>query len=347
MHLLRAFVPYLLAVAAAMAVAEAAVRVSTFDPAPWYPQVIARTGGAPVRFLFVGTSRVGAGVNVEQFAAAVPADAALEARPTFNMGLGFSTLAEHALGLGRMADAGMLHGAVVFVEAAGGVPDTSTWRDRWFQTESPGLLLSVMRPRDLPGLWRSEMDVDHKLAASARVLLRPSWLATYRENIRVQGLTAVYARSAAVMRGTPAAAPDMRAEGGVRGDIDDRARIRAAAGQEGRRQAATARRVDDWNALILADIVTRVRAAGGEVAFFDMPLSGPMRVASESETGRANAESFRRQVKQWGTRLVPAKRRLPDEAFPDLWHMSAAAADMFTRDLIGTWLASSALPETP
>lgn len=338
--LLRAFVPYLLAVAAAIAVAEAAVRLSPFEPAQWYPQVIARAAGAPLRFLFVGTSRVGAGVNVEQFAAAVPADPALAARPTFNMGHGFSTIAAHAIGLGRMADAGMLGGAVVFIEAAGGVPDTSEWRDRWFQTESPGLLLSVMRPRDLPGLWRSEMRFEHKLSASARALLRPSWLATYRENIRVQGLAAVYARSAA-------AAPDMREQGGVRGDIDDRARIRAAAGQEGLRLAATEPRVDDWHALIVADIVALVRAAGGEVVFFEMPLSSPMRGASESATGRANAESFRRQVEQWGTRLVPAGRELPDEAFPDLWHMSAAAADMFTRDLIAAWLASSGLPETP
>lgn len=347
MPLLRAFLPYLLAVIAAVAVGEALVRVSTFEPAQWYPQVIERAGG-PVRFIFVGSSRVGSGVNVEQFAEAVPGDATMRARRTFNMGHGFSTIAAHAIGLREMAEQGLLRDAVVFVEAAGAVPDMSTWQDRWFFTESPGLLISVMGARDLPGLWRSDMAFEQKLSATARRGLGFTRLATYRENIRVQGLSAAYqtaGRAAANVRGAPPAAPaphadaDLRAEGGVRGDIDDRSRIRAAATTEGRRMLDEQRLVADWDALVAADILRIVRGAGGRVVFFEMPLSTPMRVAAESEMGRANAESFRRQMEQWGTWMIPAQRTLPDDDFPDLWHMSATAADMFTRDLIAAWLA--------
>lgn len=341
----RTMAAYVLAVIAALALGEAGVRVSGFEPAHWYPQIIGKLDGRPVRFLFVGSSRVGAGVDVIAFAEAQPPGPDGTHGPVFNNGHGFANVASHAIGLRRMADAGLLDGALVFVEAAGGTPDESTWRDRWYYPEAPSFLVSVAGPRDLPGLWRSSMSVDEKIGGSVRTLLNGSVLAVYAEMARVNGLGAAY-RQAASLRGSlpggpgapvPAPALELREEGGVRGDIDDLARISRAAVDEGRRMLAEQRAIDNWDATIAGDIARIVRAGGGEVVFFEMPLSPPMRLAAQSEVGRRNAAAFGAWASAHGIRVLRAPREFGAEAFPDVWHMSAAAADMFTGDLIAEW----------
>lgn len=339
----RTTAAYVLAVTAALALGEAGVRVSGFEPPQWYPQIIGKLGDRPVRFLFVGSSRVGVGVNVVGFAEAQPPGPDGTHGPVYNNGHGFAGLAAHALGLRRMADAGLLRDALVFVEAAGGTPEQTAWRDRWFYREAPSFLVSVAGPRDLPGLWRSSMSVDEKIGGSVRTLLNGSWLAAYAEMARVNGLGGAY-RQAARLRGAltgavPEEAPrfDLPEHGGVRGDVDDRARIGRAATDEGRRMLAEQRAFEDWDGTIAGDIVRIVRAGGGEVVFFEMPLSPPMRLAALTDVGRRNAAAFVAWASANGIRVLRTTREFGPEAFPDAWHMSATAADVFTRDLIEEW----------
>ncbi|MDA1306552.1 MAG: hypothetical protein O2917_04750 [Acidobacteria bacterium] len=188
----RAAAAYSAAVLLALVAGEAVVRLSTFEPAHWYPQITVKLGATPVRYMFVGSSRVGAGVNVTDFANAQPASPDGSPGHVFNNGHGFAAIVTHAIGLRKMSEAGLLRGATIFVEAAGGSPDEGTWRDRWYYREAPSFLLSVAGPRDLPGLWHSTMSVDEKLAASARTLMNGSTIAIYAEMIRVNGLAAAY-----------------------------------------------------------------------------------------------------------------------------------------------------------
>ncbi len=335
-------VKYVAAVCAALLIGEAGVRVSAFTPAQWYPQIIEKLHGVPVRYLFAGTSRVGAGVNVLQFAEAQPPLAPGEPRQVFNMGHGFSTIISHAIGLRHMAEAGLLRGAIVFVEAPGGVPDESTWNGRWYFREAPSFLVSVAGARDMPGLWRSGTSTDDKIGASARVALKFSTLAVYAEMIRVNGLGAAY-RRASQLRSSAAGEPavverlELREGGGVRGDVDDLSRISAAAIVEGQRMLDAQTLVGDWGRTVSGEIVEIVRNGGGDVAFFDMPLSAPMRIAAESGTGQRNGESFRAWAAARGVRVLRSRGGYPVGLFPDVWHMSATGADMFTRELIAEW----------
>lgn len=338
----RASAWYAVAIAGALVAGEIGVRVSAFTPAQWYPQVTRQLDAAPARYMFVGSSRVGAGVAVIAFAEAQPPAPSGGIGPVFNMGHGFSTVISHAIGLRRMAERGLLRGAVVFVEAGGGIPDTSTWRDRWYYREAPSFLVSVADARDIPGLWRSDQSVDDKLGATARTALKGSRLAVYAEMIRVNGLAAAY-RQAARLRPPPSTLPvpverlALRETGGVRGDVDDLSRISAAAVQEGQRMLLEQVLIADWDRTVVADVAGIIRAGGGEVVFFEMPLSPPMRLASESETGRLNAQTFRAWAAARGIRVLDQRREFPADAFPDVWHMSAPAADMFTQDLIEAW----------
>lgn len=341
----RAILVALLGAAMALGVLEVGVRSWGFaSDERWYPRASRESSGRPIRILFVGSSRVSASVDAERFARelglAVPAGLVL------NLGQGFSTIIEHHLGLQDLANRELLRGSLVFVEAPEGVPDASSWRDDWFFMEAPHFLLTVLPAGSLPTLWASNMDLEHKSAASGRFLFGWSRLITYRERLRAGGLARAYRAAAEaweaapwVVRSPPAEkkALNVRAEGGVRGDSDDLQRIRLAAVTEGRRMVATQRLIDDWTDTVVADLVRRVRIGGGQVIFFRVALSSVMRRASETAIGRENQRTFQQQSHLWGTPLLSVNHTYPDEDFPDLWHLSQERAEDFSRDLAQTW----------
>jgi hypothetical protein len=98
-------------------------------------------------------------------------------------------------------------------------------------------------------------------------------------------------------------------------------------------------RIDSWDDRVVADIVRTVQAGGGTVVFFDMPLSSPMRLAYESETGRHNARTFAEAARAWHATILTPDTSFDDAEFPDLWHLSAAGAARFTDDLVQRWMA--------
>lgn len=365
-HTLRALAVYIVAIVVALALLEGAIRMRRAPQRLWYPAVATQSAGHPLRTLFVGSSRVQASIDPTRVSAALPpANGALDV----NVGQGFSTVIEHTLGVRYLAERGLLRGATVFVEVPGGAPDVSQWTSRWYYSEMPDFLLSLITFTDMPVLWRSSMTREEKIAATVRGSLGRSQLFTYHELYRVRFLTDVdqqfraWSRAlAARMRpspvattsdalasraeapsstGTPAAAAPatavMREGGGVRTDGDELARIRAEASREGQRMLREQERVTDWNARVVADLVRAVRAGGGTVVFFETPLSQPMRMAADTPTGLENQRSFAAEVERWGMRIIPLTRTWPDDQFPDLWHLSADAAKQFTTELMAAW----------
>ena len=329
--------------------AECTARRWEYPQHAWYPGARLAMRTTPARALFVGTSRVAASIDTEAFDRLVPR-AASDPRVSFNLGQGFSTIVEHALGLRMLADEGRLRDVTVFVEAPLGLPDASRWTDVWLLYGQPQLLLSVMLGRDLPRLWRSDMPVDTKLAAMGRFALGPSRLVTYQERIRDGLLTrgsGAAERLAEVLLpeawrtplGASGGTGTLRAVGGIRTDLLDRERARQLAVEEGRRALEHERLVADWDETVVADIVRSVHAAGGRVAFFEMPMSSPQAAPYRTFLADQNRATFDRWAQRQGTVVLRLQRSYSDSDVPDLWHLSAARADEFTADLVRSWLA--------
>lgn len=299
--------------------AETLIRLSPYERPRWYPTAMEALNGQPAQYLFIGSSRVSAAIDAQRFSSALGTPRQL----TVNVGQGFSTVAAHALGLQRLSEHGLLRGTIVFLEAPLDVPDSSTWSDPWYVVEAPHFLLSVLGLRDLPGLWRSTQSTEDKLAASGRRMLQASWLATYHEHLRVEALAGAYS-----LAGLSARAQG--ADRGVRRDVDDISRIRAAAAGVGR-NASLAPVVHDWSATVTGWIVNHVRQSGGRVVVYRMPMSSAMRV--ESDNTRANARTFREQAAAWGLPVLDSGVVFGDADFPDLWHLSLEASVRFTDGL--------------
>lgn len=313
----------LLAMVVAFGVTEAALRGGFYERPRWYPTAVEKLNGRPAKFLFIGSSRVSAAIDVRRFAALTDTPEDL----TLNVGQGFSTVTAHALGIRRLSDLGLLHGATVFMEAPLGVVETATWKTRWYQIEGAHFLMAVLEGRDLPALWRSEQPVEAKLAASGRWLLKPSWISIYREDIRVKGLGRTYA-----LAGLSSAPPDDQR--GVRRDVDDISRIRASAIVNGQ-EAARTPVVADWSATVTAWIVRRVQESGGRVVFYEMPMSAPMAVISPSIA--QNAQSLAVQAVEWNVPMLKPDVVFADTDFPDLWHLSVQSSPRFTDALVAAW----------
>lgn len=305
---------------------EALLRGGLYERPRWYPRAIEALDGRPARVLFIGSSRVSAAIDVRRFSTATGTPEDL----TLNVGQGFSTVTAHALGIRRLSERGLLRGTTVFMEAPQGVVDTSTWTTPWYQIEGAHFLMSVIEGRDLPGLWRSTQSVEEKLGASGRWLLSPSWIAVYREDVRVRALARTYA-----LAGLSAAPPpdDQR---GVRRDVDDMSRIRAAAIGVGL-DIAQMPPVADWSSTVVAWIVRRVQESGGQVVFYHMPMSTPMAIGSA--TVQQNARTLAAQAMRWNVPVLKADVAFVDADFPDLWHLSVPASARFTDALAAAWQA--------
>lgn len=320
----RLFGLCLVAMVLAFGVTEGVLRAGVYERPRWYPRAIETLDGRPARFLFIGSSRVSAAIDVRRFASATGAPEDL----TLNVGQGFSTVTAHALGIRRLSELGLLRGTTVFVEAPQGVADTSTWATPWYQIEGAHFLMSVIEGRDLPGLWRSSQSVEEKLGASGRWLLSPSWIAVYREDIRVKALARTYA-----LTGLSAAPPpdDQR---GVRRDVDDLGRIRASAIGAGQKMAL-APVVPDWSATVTAWIVRRVQESGGHVVLYEMPMSSPMAILSSAQ--EQNARTLAEQAARWNVPILRADAAFGEADFPDLWHLSIPASWRFSDALAAAW----------
>lgn len=316
---------------------EIVVRGAGYQVPRWYPRVAADNAwqSASRRMVFVGTSRTFASIDEDLVASA------LDAR-VINLGQGFSTMAGHALGLRYLAERGALTGATVVIEAPGGLPDPATWHDPWFSPERPQWLLSVMRPGDLPSLWRSTSPVEDLMTASFRSLAVGSQVAAYREDVRVRALDWIYDRA----RGRTSQESEREAE--VAEDIvlparrnpADRERIRQAAVLDGERWLVGLRDVD-WRSAIVSSMVETVRQAGGRVVLLSVPLSHAMSRGLMTPVADANRRRLTEAERQWGVIRVEVPVEFSDDDFPDLWHLSARGRERFTAGFIALWRAGS------
>lgn len=320
----RLLVFCLVAVVLTFGAVEAVLRGGLYERPRWYPRAIEALDGRPARFLFIGSSRVSAAIDVRHFSSLTNTPQDL----TINVGQGFSSVTAHALGVRRLAERGLLKGTTVFMEAPLGVADPSTWTTPWYQIEGAHFLMSVIEGRDLPGLWRSTQIVEEKLGATGRWLLSPSWIAVYREDIRVRALGRTYAL-VGLSSGPP---PDDQR--GVRRDVDDISRIRAAAISAGRDMARVGP-VADWSETVVGSIVRRVQDAGGRVVFYHMPMSAPMAIGSP--TVERNARTLAEQAARWQVPILQPAITFEDADFPDLWHLSVSASTRFTEALFQAW----------
>jgi hypothetical protein len=301
----------------------------------------------PVKYFFLGSSRVAAAVDEKAFEAELGWQLGHPVQ-ALNLGAGYSCLAQDYLYLRNRLrkHPDDIRNGVVFVEAFGGMPEGGEWSGRWFQEGWPNLLTPLLRNRDLPGLWRTQMTLEEKMRLSADVLTHNCALLAYRERIGtglmkagndwVIGHTNRYFPPPAP-RG-PAVVADLTNAGGIRNDADGVEAARALAVNLARQDMACQVPVSGWEKRIVADLIHLVRQGSGQVVFYEMPLHPVQAAMFQTDIRKADRAAFREQTRAWGTPFLAPDFVSGDEDFPDYWHLRQSRSAEFATKLAQSWM---------
>jgi hypothetical protein len=317
----------------------------TVDRVPlWYAAADRVADRDEVRALFVGSSRTAAAIAASAFERAAGQRASRRVR-SLNLGRGASTLVEHYFGIRRLFERhpDHLRGVQVFVESMAGAPDCVTWDDEWAHEDQPALLFEVMPVRELPRYWRTRTPVEEKVAVTLRSFTRPLRFIRRRERFR-ELLTVTAAQRVAAGQWRDAFAT---ADVGVGDDLEGwdpevtRTEQEWDALRRRQQEAANERRARQtfapWEGSVEDDLVSLVRAHGGEVYFFELPLHSVLRWGLSSPARTEHARRFERWCASRGIADLTPEFRYTDADLPDWSHLDSARAPEFSRALARAW----------
>ena len=337
--------PWLLIPALTFGALEAYARATVARVPSWYRAAERIAEREPVGTVFIGSSRVQASISPRAFDEALAARGAPRARG-LNLDRGYTTDAEHYLGLRRLLAAHPHHakGLLVFAEM-GAVPWPSRWRAQpWAFEQAPEILVDVIGLRDLPSFWLSQgLGREMRAHMTLQTLLRPFASITRRVRLRRHlGRTFVPALAGGTDPGPePALGADLEGPGpasSIRTDPTAVAQARALAlefsGQQIKHQAP----IRDWTGTIPEDIVRLVQSHGGQVVYFQVPASEIFQEAYRTPLREADKAAFTEQARRWGICILRPTFPTTDEDFADLWHLNPERTPEFSAVLARAWL---------
>lgn len=315
-------------------VAEFTVRTVHFSD--WFDQCfyIARMDqfvSAKQALVLVGSSRVAAAVDESEF------EKLFKSRQSdtkvFNMGMGYSTLVEHFFGLKKVSTRrGSLRGFTVLVEAPAGLVDMNDWSGPWASPAAPEILVPYLEPAELCSFWiNSSNDAELKsFVTSAKLSSTILRLKQIRRKVTSVLRQKFYAENVAK---NLEQSKGLAAAGGIRVDDEGVKLARASAKSAAMSLAAHIGQVD-WDRTVACSLAKYVHAQGGEVIFFEIPVSSTFRKPLQSEIRLRDAESFRMHCKSWNSSYLSVPFDCSDADFPDVWHLSSALKSSFTHTLV-------------
>jgi hypothetical protein len=353
--MLRFVLKAVVAVALFVAVAEGMTRwvlprvgPGMIDLEDFYAPAQRVAARGPLTHITVGSSRVASAIRADTLqtilrAAALRGEGDAPGRApedvhAVNAGKGYATLHLHYLGLRNLIaeHPESLEGVTVFVEAPAGLAIYNTWDSGWVGENWPTLLAPLLRAEDLP---RFLSQSENTVAAKARVLGAYFLQFTrYLQYVRPRLEDAVNSRFAMKKRRDEGA--DLSTAGGVRADEEGVALTREQTRRLGIEEFTNQEPWRDWDRSIWADVVAMVRAHGGDVVFFEMPISSVAMQAGATDLRREDKRYFDAWREANGLALLrPQNFEYTDEDFPDLMHLRKSRSAEFTARLAEAYLA--------
>jgi hypothetical protein len=134
---------------------------------------------------------------------------------------------------------------------------------------------------------------------------------------------------------------DLRGPGhttSIRADPAALAPVRALARRIGDQAARFQGPIREWHGTITEALVRLVRAAGGQVVFFEPPLSETFLQGHRTKMRQEDAALFARSAHEWRACVVRPSFKYSDDDLPDLWHLRPERVSEYTRAVATAWL---------
>lgn len=313
-------------------------------PIGWnWPDAKMQDGEVP-NYIFIGSSRVGGSIDTDVFQrqAGRHSHQVVEA---INLGHGWSYLVQNYLWLRNLSREHPLRfrNATVVAEAPGGLLgfECQDWHDRWFEPGQEHLLIYVLRGEDLARLWTSPMELEDKLRLSFGFLARKSEFITRRAAVgnflanKTRARTMAWSAPFIATVPAPVASnvADLPTNVGIRTDQEAVARNRQLAIELAKQPPAPEKPPHLPGGAVIDDIAALVRAAGGSLMFFEMPLHSTQAAGHKTPEWKARRKGFAQRASKWGAPVLTVDFHAADEDYPDIWHLRRSLAPDFTSAL--------------
>lgn len=297
---------------------------------------------APADVLFIGSSRVAA-IHPEAFQKKAQN---LSGRGLIvrQVAMGCSTMAEHYFGLRHLVETAPwgLRGCTVIIEAPLGLGDDATWEDSWVDSRYPTLIAPYLKAEDVARLLRiSNTPWIEKLYIACSKFSRSVYAFSklrsffYFEGerlVRYAGelIKTFFCPGSDTANGMSA---DLASAAGIRADAEGVRQVRKEALLFASRDLHNQVPRRRWDRSVVRDIIDLVRAAGGDVHFFEMPLSSVQAQPLETVLRREDKKIFEARLSQWQSKILRTELAAGDEDFPDLYHLRKSRNNEFSERL--------------
>jgi hypothetical protein len=260
-----------------------------------------------------------------------------------------STIVQHLFGVRKLLkqDPAYLRGTTVLVEAPAGRPSWATWSTPWHIPGTTEFVVSLMQNDDLVRLWSSDAPIAHRWSITSAYVTRGYDEWTQRRSIRDHVFRRGTGLADALLRGVLPArrratpkGPSIHAAAGVGTSGAELARARGEVERELEAARASDPPVTEWGETVFRDLVALVRANGGEVAVFTLPVSSAQSRVLETPNRRAIARAFVPFARDLGIERLEVPFTVGRDDFPDLRHLAVTRRLDFTRALAKTLAAA-------
>lgn len=282
-------------------------------------------------FMFVGSSRVAASIDLASFVSALPYNFR-DAYQFRNLGAGYTSLGTHYFKLRAMLqeNPNLLRNGYVVIEAPGGLPVYEPVSGNWCHPEAP-MLLSQSLPTAYLGdfLTQAGNSWQNKLIVSALRLSATCYI-IYKAHLFAQtGFESVL--QAIFHRTEPAS--DLYQTGGIRSDPTSVRLARELALNQAAADAKDTSPRDNWEATWFGRLVALVQSAGGQIIVYSMPVSNPFIEALEKPARQVDIATFGAYAARNGILVSDVGLQMDDNDFPDLIHVRSSRAPEFSAAL--------------
>ena len=323
-----------------------------FPSTKGYGRVLKDVHTRKINFLFVGSSRVGAAINSAAFDN-ITSKAHQKRVRSENLGMGSSTLVGHYYGLKAIFDASMhdSENCHMFVEVTLGLPPMDTWEGIWFNAGQYEQLYPYIDFSDYLTFWQvSGNSINEKVTLGLLKAFRPAgFLLSARSALLSRGevFTQRYISSFAdnSEKENPGKkqAP-MHMAAGIRNDpagikLARELILKQAAKSKGETNGSAP--FADWEKLVLVDMRNLAEKNHCTMSLVSVPLSPSQELTRKSDRSGSQVLSFKAWARQNQLPILSTGLHFTDDDYPDLWHLSADKALIFSEQLARAYAISN------
>lgn len=250
----------------------------------------------------------------------------------FNLGMGYTTIAEYYLLLKKLAKENpkALEKSIILLQSDGGLLPTDNWNDNWVHPAFPTLVLPFL---DKVSVQRAVSSTG--LSAETKLFLLPAYYLALPGQL-LQARSTVFSRGAefsefVIRKLEPTlVAPDLARAGGIRFDQISLKNSQESPSCNETEYKKISSNPKIWDRSIAKEIATLAREQNSRLVLVETPLVPKEQKCLALSSFIEAQSTFIEQIKLWSAIYIKIDQNFADNDFADEKHLRLSRADAYT-----------------